>query len=494
MKLNNPFADYGGIVADDRFIGRNLEVEIIKNRLLGAAFGNIAVMGLPRIGKSSLAWNSIFSIKADLIERKILPVWISFGQYSSLNEMFEDLISELSELLGNDQTLNDIASNFAISEKTIEKRRYIKRYLKSCRSKGFRVIIVLDEFDNAQNILSIQDFQFLREISYNLDIKVGLLTVSRKTIQELEPENGALSNFYQIFTDLRLKMFSEQDMNLYWNRIEKLNINVTQKYIFQVKFYTGTHPYLLDLINNSIFNQIAQSDINLDEIFTTTVSELQLKIYNEYEAILKLMSFEGLERTLVQVIIGPVYDIVKRDVEKLLKYDLASLNIDEGYSSFCPFFTNYLNLKSKEMDIWPLWTQVEQGIRQLIKQNLERQYGENWSLDYQSKGTTKEKVGKEEFIKMKTEMMEKNVKSFGNRASKHLVDYTYPMEMFDRFIALEWQDFKSVFGKEKGDWRPIFEHLGKIRNPLAHNNPEFLSDADKSIADGYCKMILEKLK
>ena len=67
MILQNPFADYGGIVVNDRFIGRRKEIETIKNRLLGSSFGNISIVGLPRSGKSSLVWNAVFLEKENLI-------------------------------------------------------------------------------------------------------------------------------------------------------------------------------------------------------------------------------------------------------------------------------------------------------------------------------------------------------------------------------------------------------------------------------------------
>jgi hypothetical protein len=35
--------------------------------------------------------------------------------------------------------------------------------------------------------------------------------------------------------------------------------------------------------------------------------------------------------------------------------------------------------------------------------------------------------------------------------------------------------------------------LVRFGNPLAHNNPNFLSDADKNLAEGYCKILLEKI-
>jgi hypothetical protein len=51
MILKNPFSDYGGIVTESRFVGRKDEIQAIKNRLLGVSYGNLAIIGLPRIGK-----------------------------------------------------------------------------------------------------------------------------------------------------------------------------------------------------------------------------------------------------------------------------------------------------------------------------------------------------------------------------------------------------------------------------------------------------------
>ena len=493
--LKNPFGDYGGVVSGNRFIGRHNEIEIIQNRLLGFNYGNIAIMGLPRIGKSSLAWNSIITKKDELIKKKILPVWISFGEYSTLNNVFQEVVLELLEMLSYSTDLvaqiTPIINNINDAGNQTERRRFIKKMLKFLKSIGFRLILVLDEFDNAQNILDLHDFQFLREASNNPDTKLALLTISRKTIQELEPDYGALSNFYQIFTDLRLTLFNQNDKNDYWNRVRQNGIEVSQKYISLTTHYCGSHPYLLDAFNHEVFNNISQTDTNLEKVSELVIKELNLKMLNEYESIIKLMREEGLERMLMQMIVGPVYDITQRDVEKLLKYGIVSLNTIGKYSTFSEYFNNYLHLKSNSIDIWPLWSEVENEIRSLIKQNLLEKFGEAWEEPYAKQNKQK---GAEAFILEKREMQSRNKKSFGDKASDHLVDFTYPMEMFDRYIALDWNWYSSIFEKQKNDWKPIFEHLGKIRNPLAHNNPNFLSDSDKNIAEGYCKIILEKIK
>ena len=78
--LNNPFADFGGIVNGDRFIGRKFYLQQIEQRVLGKSYGNLAIMGLPRIGKSSLAWKSIMDKKT------FLDLPMRYQPYNKLND------------------------------------------------------------------------------------------------------------------------------------------------------------------------------------------------------------------------------------------------------------------------------------------------------------------------------------------------------------------------------------------------------------------------
>lgn len=494
MILKNPFSDYGSIISGDRFIGRKSELNQIQKRILGEAFGNLAIMGLPRIGKSSLAWNSIISNREILIQKKIIPLWIPLGEFSNLIEFIDEVLSLTCELVKANYSdslplFQELRENFLKANTNLEKRRYVKKFLRNFTTNGFRLILIIDEFDNASDIFNLQDFQFLREISYNIETKIGIVTVSRKTIQELEPDNGSLSNFYQIFDELRLKLFSDDDLLLYWQRIKSLGINVSETYNNNILYFTGKHPFLLDLINYSIFNRIEQSEINLDEIFNSTLDELKLKLYNEYESILKLMEQENLDNKLVQMIIGPVYDITQRDVEKLLKYSLVKSTSDESFACFAKFFEEYLSIKSVEIDIWPLWTETEIELRDIIKQFVSEKYGDDW-VDKFVKGNSK-KTKSIEDLKL---VMTKNIKSFGDKASTHLVDYTYPFHMFDCFIQSDWKWFENIFSRQFNDWKPKFDLLSEIRNPLAHNNREFLSQSKLNSATGYCQEILSLIQ
>jgi len=492
MILNNPFSDFGVTVTNDRFVGRQVEIKQIYNRLFGDSFGNLAIMGLPRIGKSSLAWNGIIANKATLTKKKIVPLWIPLGEFSDLLEFLDEMLSQTTELIDENFPIisikfKELQDSFVKAEKSIEKRRYVKKYLKTLKENNIRLIVAIDEFDNAKDIFNLQDFQFLREVSYNLEIKIGIVTISRKTIQELEPDNGSLSNFYQIFDELRLKLFSNEDMELYWSRIKKIGLTISDSYINNLLYYSGKHPYLLDMINYNVFNQIEQTQINLDETFSNTLENLKLKLFNEYESIINLMKQEALEGKLIQLIVGPQYNLTQRDVEKLLKYNLVSNSTNNSFECFAKYFDEYLFLKSSEIDIWPLWTETEIEIRSVIKQFLIEKYGETDWINKFVKGNPK----KTEKIEALKTMMAKNINSFGDKASIHLVDYTYPYDMYDCFIHSDWAWFNKIFGKQFSDWKPKFDLLAKSRNPLAHNNKEFLAQSELNIATGYCQEILE---
>ena len=97
LNTQNPFSDYGSIVKGKRFVGRKNEIEAIHNRVLGQNYGNIAIMGLPRIGKTCLAWNALIPIKDDLAKDGNFISLVYVGKITSSNEFFKQLIYQTIE-------------------------------------------------------------------------------------------------------------------------------------------------------------------------------------------------------------------------------------------------------------------------------------------------------------------------------------------------------------------------------------------------------------
>jgi hypothetical protein len=57
-------------------------------------------------------------------------------------------------------------------------------------------------------------------------------------------------------------------------------------------------------------------------------------------------------------------------------------------------------------------------------------------------------------------------------------------------MAPAWNDwFQKIFVGNKKDWAAKFNFLAEIRNPMAHNNREFISNEQITLATQYCEEI-----
>ena len=92
--LNNPFSGYGVIVSGERFVGREDAINTIRQRVLGPDFSNLSITGLPKIGKSSLAWHSLVRIREELAKENTIVVYYQIGSTRSSFEFFRKLLSK----------------------------------------------------------------------------------------------------------------------------------------------------------------------------------------------------------------------------------------------------------------------------------------------------------------------------------------------------------------------------------------------------------------
>lgn len=522
LNIQNPFAGYGSIVIGDRFIGREYAIEAIHNRVLGEFFGNIAIMGLPRIGKTSLAWVALMPLKERLAQKQHYVSYIGVGTISNSTDFFKSLIqSALEEIEFSDlaESVQLKITAFFDKLKEVENNRFefinqVQKIFKFLKRNGIRLTYILDEFDNVANIFSVADFQILRELSSKPETQICLITVSRRTIQELEPENGAISNFYGVFSELHLKLFSENDITQYWQRIENSGIELSNEYKKEVQFFVGSHPCWLNMVNYYIFNTVKiGSEIKSSvDLLITVKSELKKTLWDNYDHIISLMDKEGLKNHFIQAVVGPVLNLTKMSVEKLEKYGLITsilakekygsyfqrlieaglaTETDISYNSISEHLNEYLKQKEVEFDIWPLWNETEQKVREIIKIYLKDTFGDNWKDNFLTKFPTR---SKKDLIESMEKMRDKNKLAFGQFASEHLVDYSYPLEMWKGFISTEWLWFQKILGGNESTWKERFSILAKVRNPIAHSNGEFVSEDDKNEAKDICVELLKKIR
>lgn len=518
LNIKNPFADNAGIVTGERFVGRQTEINEIHTRVLGELYGNLAIVGLPRIGKSSLVWNALIPLKDKLRQEQHILTYISISSDDSAINFFKSLTLSILEEIEFEKELVDIYRRLESIYKDIKDNQndrfeflnQIKKFFKLCKRGNLRITLILDEFDYSENIFSVADFQFLRELSTLPETKICLVTISRRTIQELEPENGAISNFYGVFSELRLQLFSENDMRAYWQRVENLGIEVSEEYKKQVFYFVGNHPYWLDMVNYHIFNGVKREIKSSLELLSEIGSELKKSLWDNYDDIISLMDKECLKSHFIQAIVGPVVNLTQMSIEKLIKYGLVKPILardkygtyfqslvdaglanenDISYNSISTHLNEYLRQKEKEFDIWPLWNETEHQVRNLITVYLKEKYGKDWRDAFVLAHPKKEI----DILRME-EMRAKNKKTFGDLASDNLVDYTYPIDMWNCFISSDWAWFQRVLSGQQANWREKFLLLSKIRNPIAHSNRDFVLQDEQSKAKEICNELIDKIR
>jgi len=227
LDFENPFADYGNIVRGERFIGRRDDLRVIENRVIRPREpGNLAIIGEPRIGKSSLVYKAVIERKDELVAKKLLPIWINLATYDQAPIFFRSLVTRCVDEMEDLNWLSKpvrIAADRALQDELSWSEGYgrIQRFFEKVRQSGFHVLFILDEFDNARHLFrgDISGFQGLRELSYRPEWRVNYITTSRRTIRDIELQTQAISTFDGIFHKHYLAMFGEKGLQEYFTRL-----------------------------------------------------------------------------------------------------------------------------------------------------------------------------------------------------------------------------------------------------------------------------------
>lgn len=486
--FENPFADYGNIVHGERFIGRKDSLRVIENRIIRPRQpGNLAIIGEPRIGKSSLVYKAIIEKKETLIANKLLPIWINVGIFDDAQLFLQSLVTQCyDELEDLEWVLKPIERARERSLRNNlswnDRYSYIQQFFQKVRVAGIQVLFILDEFDHARYLFksNVSAFQGLRELSYRPEWRINYITISRRSIRHIELQVASISTFDGIFKKHYLGMFDESSIEEYFSRLDSIGLSVDEKIKQEIDFYCGGHPYLLEMLGYQIvevFREQQQVDIDL--------ATRRVEFLDPFDNLVRLLEEDGSLTKILQIVLGPVIDIKQTDIDRLLKYGLIKLNDKQLYVAFSQHFQAYLNLIEREIDLWPLWTRTEKALRQLITIKMLDKYGKDWVVKLE-KAQQKLKP----IFDACRNAQQKEQKAFGNRASQNLIDFTYPQDLFT-IIFSNWKDvFQSIFGQDKNYWQQCASLLSKIRNPLAHNRDNVLYEADRTKAEGFCKEIL----
>lgn len=492
MDFQNPFANYGTIVSGNRFIGRKDDLRAIESRVIQPTeAGNLAIIGLPKIGKSSLVWKALIERKKELVAQKLLPIWINVGSYGEAPDFFRSLVTrcvdEMKELKWLSEPINKAAS--VILNGTLSgsgEYGHIQRFFEKVRQADYRILFILDEFDHSRRLFkdNIVAFQRLRDLADNPSWRVNYVLTSRRNIRDIEVQTQASSTLESIFHKHYLGMFNDADLEAYFTRLTSAVASPSPGARERIAFYCGRWPYLLDMLGYGIVELHREGrDVNIDE----AAYLVELSLLDHFERTVNLLQEDGSLGKLLQILFGPVVDVKRSDVDEQLMYGLIKPTTQD-YVGFCDYFQAFLNLKQRQVALWPLWGQTEKALRNLITTKMLETYGEDWIADIGRAHNNLTPV-----FNACRERQDKEEKLFGSRASQNLIDFAYPNELFSIIFA-EWSIFGPILGRDKNYWDQRAQLLGKVRTPLAHNRDETLEEYMRKTAEGYCEEILSRVQ
>jgi hypothetical protein len=197
----NPF-EYGSPVIGDRFFGRDRELAFIRDRLLRGT--SVSLVGLRRIGKTSLL--------KQVIERRVELL----GESQTWVLVYLDLATGVGQ--GPETVIEGLRRGI---EKQIGRTPWprednldpwvFQEGLEDVRSRGFRVVVMLDEFEAiGRRLDAFDDWGNDWRSKASVGELFTLMTASQRSLSEFYEEHRKTSPFDNIFNPLDVGPLDEK--------------------------------------------------------------------------------------------------------------------------------------------------------------------------------------------------------------------------------------------------------------------------------------------
>lgn len=501
--MKNIYSNYGNIIDTDRYIKREIEKEV-ENRIIDKDnYGSLSIVGLQRIGKSSIVYNMFLKNKEKYIEQKTIITFCKMSLYNNSEVFFKDIIQKTFEELEDRNFVNEIIERrykrSVDSNLKTEGASSFLGFFKAIKANDIKVILIIDEFDHAKKIFLdfAEAFQVLRDLSYQPETKVAIILISRRLIEEIEIDTHGISTFSGILSQLYLKPYSKKELEEYFSVFFKTNeIEYNGKIIEEFENISGNMPLLLDVLSYNYIN--LKHEKSIQEIYKLNISE----ILDNLNKTINLLDEQNLLKKLMQFVFGPIYDATKEDFYKLENYGILS-NHNGEIIIFSNTFLELLNYKQDSVDFYPLWNKTEKRLRDICKDVFEKKY-ENWEksivIKYKeiSNGNDK-KLNSYRFtifgyINQAYEIINKMKKfdSYIKNTKATFIDGLTTGGLFE-LIYEEWDLFQDVFKENRESWSEKTKHITNARNPYQHNNDHLLTERFKNTTKLYLEFINEKI-
>jgi hypothetical protein len=279
----------GGQALGRDFIGRDQEMQYVFEKLKEK--NCVSVVGLPRIGKSSLIKNLLLNKQTELEALRIKTISYSITPEENKLDFFRYFLEEVAEIVNLSNLHYDKRTEMqrlialqltAIDKGYVSDERIIAILNKLYDYDSIRIRIIIDEFDRAPLVMG-NLIDKIREI-VSVPPSTRLLTISRVPLYELFPKGTDGSNFPGVAQSgtIFLKGFSEKDRACFIERLTAEIGEPNNDVLHSLTNYTGNFPYFLALWANSYIE--VKKRLNNDAVTEVLKSQIKESCWNDYSS------------------------------------------------------------------------------------------------------------------------------------------------------------------------------------------------------------------
>ncbi len=519
----NRLKNIGNIMKGRAYIHR----DEIEQKLLEQTVDNcrsVNLVGMRKIGKSSLVHNVLEAKTDEYYSKNIIVVKISASVFDSADVLFKNIVEVICNIIESHAGFwNDCSDVFQLKEQirmeNIEKNgdAAFCKFFETIKKSGKRVVCIIDEFYNSSKLLEKYSglFAVFKKLATDEKYGITFVFVSEIPIKELNFIGGNI---------LCLRGFSDRELLDYY-RHNEIQLGYEERAL--LKCIAGGHPYWLDII---LAAYKAAKDRGKNTDMETIFREKAKIIYPEFEKTLDALG-EDLKNKLYQIVFGPMDEnCTQVDIDTL--YDYGIIDDKEKPQIISGKLYEYMKMKERDVNFFPLWHDTETGMRKILKSRLKREYTEeHWEnmilrmyilrnpenimailqdyffpnniarknaekYCYQDKTYTKKQYllsyDLREAEKLKENMRKSQDIKHGAEIS--ILESIYTKGLFSLY-EVEYDKLKlcEIFGDYK-EFTKRTDHLRKARNTYQHNNDILLTDDYKKKTIDCCKYLCECIK
>lgn len=540
----NKIFDVNLWVTGEQFLGREAEVEHLLRHVFRPALEGqnqyLALTGMNRIGKTSLvheAWRrfdetphqNVVVLEAVVSDHHDFWEFWTFGVLKPLYRKLknqvglsrEDLedIEELLEPFFSEEGYERLLAgqSRAIAE---GKSNIMELFLLLREVFEVHVVLILDEFDLARQVFGARAeyFSWFRGLLQKGG-GLSVVTVSRRSIDHIQLNSNGGSTLSGVFSKYGLFGFRNSELDGYFRRLEENGIPLSAQDRKSIYFYCGRSPYYLAIMGNAL----------LEAGGTVDFKTVSCQFYSSFNAVLNLLREEKLLRAMLQMFVGPRYDLRAADAGRLVDMGYcmtrSALEVGTGgheyedylqpkktgeYLCVCHYFVEYLaEVSHSEVDdLWPKLTATEQKTRKLVEKEYrklaQQEHGRTWqAMIWDDLTAIDPLTGRSISTEQKLMNFTGSFQSLYSRAdlqSKQEVGNSalnvISLQELGELIYLRWDRcfrYYNGSGCSRSDIREAYNRLKDARNPYAHSNARLLTPGDIEEVDGLCDRLLTSI-